>query len=375
MDGSQRAMAVLAVVIVAVSGSIVFGMWIGSDDGEEIVLGDMRVSGTLVRPGVSFDEYAGTASLTYTNGDDIVWHLRDAESTRYQRNPDGSYSIRDFDDIVCYGPVLTVSDPGRYDVQLYANGHVVRTGTLTLDGIVEKEYEWTQNVTPFRTYSYSMKFDYRFSDYLGYADDADAVRHDSDILDESRFIVTDRLEGLERALRAEYLDVRGSGALTDGQDYADYILSFVQCCILYPDMISGSGGTVHADEEGSGDLFLYGSKEYWAYPLETIQRGYGDCEDTSFLAAALFRLAGFESGVATIPGHMVAVIALDEFAPNTYWAAKLDLASMHLSSADANVFFCETTAEVSVPAGYLSHEVYLEIMNLRTIEVHGMARS
>lgn len=374
MDGPHKATTVLVVVIAAVSGSIVLGVWLGSDDGAEVILGDMTVSGTLTRPGVSFDEYAGTASLTYTNGDDVEWHLRDAESTRYQRNPDGTYSICDFDDIVCYGPILTVSDPGRYDVRLYANGHVVRTGTLTLDGIIEKEYEWTQSITPSRSYSYSMAFSYRFSDYLKYADDADAVRHDSEHLDESRFIVTDHLEGLERALREEYLEVRGSGALTDGQDYADYLLSFVQCCILYPDPISESGGA-HADKEGSGDLFLYGSKEYWAYPLETIQRGYGDCEDTSFLAAALFRLASFESGVARIPGHMVAVVSLDEFASNPYWAVKLDLASMHLTSTDVNVFFCETTAEVSVPIGYLSHEVYLEVMGLQTIEVHRTAQS
>lgn len=373
MEDYQKAMVVLVAVIAAVSGSIAAGVWLFSDDGAEVVLGDMTVSGSLAEPGVSLDEYAGTATLVYTNGDDIEWRLRDAESTAYQRNPDGSYSERDFDDMVCHGPVLKVSDPGRYDVRLYANGHIARTGTLTLDGYVEKEYEWTQVVSPGRSYTYSVNARYLFSDYLGYADDRDAVRYGSDSLDDSRYIVTDGLEDLERALRAGYADVRGSGALTDGQDYADYLLSFVQCCIAYPDTVSKTGRSVHADEDGSGDLFLYGVREYWAYPMETIQRGYGDCEDTSFLAAALFRLAGFESGVASIPYHMVAMVSLSDYATNPFWETGFVLTSKSLTASGDNVFFCETTFEHFVPAGYLTQDAYLEIMKLQHIDVEGMA--
>ena len=372
MDSAQRATAVLIAVIAAVSGALVFSAWLGSDDAE-VVLGDLRVTGPLARPGVSFDEYAGTATLTYTNGDDIEWRLRDAESTRYQKNADGSYSVRGFDDIVCYGPVLELSDPGRYDVRLYANGHIARTGTLILDGYIEKEYEWTQFISPYRSYTYSAEFRYLLSDYLRYADDPLAVRHTTDSLEDSRYIVTDCLQGLESSLKAAYLQVRGSGPLTDGQDYADYLLSFVQCCILYPDPISQDLWTIQSDDDGSGDLFLYGRSEYWAYPMETIQRGYGDCEDTCFLVAALFRLAGFESGGATIPGHMVSVVALKEFAPSPMWAKNLVLTSKQLVATGVNLFFCETTTEMFVPVGYLSQESYQEIMRLQSVKVEGVA--
>ena len=40
------------------------------------------------------------------------------------------------------------------------------------------------------------------------------------------------------------------------------------------------------------DIKQYGIQEHWALPIETLKRGTGDCEDTSFLLASLLLAAG-----------------------------------------------------------------------------------
>ena len=40
------------------------------------------------------------------------------------------------------------------------------------------------------------------------------------------------------------------------------------------------------------DIQHYGVIEYWSFPIETLKRGIGDCEDTSFLLASLLLAAG-----------------------------------------------------------------------------------
>ena len=146
-------------------------------------------------------------------------------------------------------------------------------------------------------------------------------------------------------------------AVIGGQDYADYLLSFVQCCISYPDPISSAdGGYVLDTEEGSGDMFLHGEWERWSYPLETIHTGYGDCEDTAFLAASLFSAAGYGAAIATIPNHMVTAVVLADFTPHSA-VTGLELAEKRVTSTGENLFFCETATDVAVPCGYVTKEV------------------
>ena len=368
MDRSLRIpLVILLLVIASVAGAMVYSTTGGGVD--ERTLGDLTIRGSIASDGIEADEYAGTATLTYTGSSNVEWRLKDLESTYYVER-DGVYEVRGYDDIVSEGPTLKVSDPGRYAVRMYIDGHLARSGTMVLDGDVTKTFAWKQAVSSTVVYEYSVTHTYRFSDYLDRADDPDAVRHTSDSLEDSRFAVVSDVKILQERLLAEYVSVRGTAAFTDGQDYADYLLSFVQCCIRYPDQIAkGSDGEYRLDTgEGNGDLFLYGTTEYWAYPLETIHRGYGDCEDTCFLTAALFAAAGFDSAVATIPDHMVAAVALKDFSPRKVTTGVM-LTSKTLTATGTNLFFCETTTSSFLPVGYLGTTSYSEVMKLDRVSM------
>ena len=360
-------MVILLLVVVSVAGALVYSA-VGGGVAERTV-GDLTISGSIASEGIEADEYAGTATLTYTGSSNVEWRLKDMESTYYVEQG-GVYKVRGYDDIVSEGPTLKVSDPGRYAVRMYIDGHLARSGTMVLDGDITKTFAWKQAVSSTVVYEYSVTYTYRFSDYLVRADDPTAVRHTSDSLEDSRFATVSDVKVLQERLLAEYVSVRGTAAFTDGQDYADYLLSFVQCCIQYPDAIAqgGDGEYRKSDTDGNGDLFLYGKTEYWAYPLETIHRGYGDCEDTCFLTAALFAAAGFDSAVATIPDHMVAAVALKDFSPRKV-SSGVTLTSKTLTATGTNLFFCETTTSSFLPVGYLGTTTHSEVMKLDRVSM------
>ncbi len=174
---------------------------------------------------------------------------------------------------------------------------------------------------------------------------------------------------LEEKLSAEYLRVRGSSASQTGHGYADYLLSFVQCCIRYPDPVEKRGDHWYYDaDSGVGDVFLNGTKEYWAYPMETLYLGYGDCEDVSFLACALFSAAGYKSAVITLTSHMMAAVCLDSAAPDQFLGA---YASGHavLKATGEKMYYCEATFSSAVPAGYYSRSVQEELSKITGMSV------
>ena len=91
------------------------------------------------------------------------------------------------------------------------------------------------------------------------------------------------------------------------------------------------------------DSVLYGQQEYYAFPLETIHNGGGDCEDTSILCAALYEAAGYDAGVFIIPGHAIAAVALDGFTP-----AETSVTTVSVFSFEMNgktYYGCETTLD------------------------------
>lgn len=363
----RSALIVLLVVAVAVAGSLTFSMTRPDAPVPERTVGDLTVTGSVARDGVDLDEYGGTATLTYTGGgDDVEWRVLDLDDTYLVPGAGGSYAERGYR-TVSNDRTLVVDEPGRYALRMYVDGNLARTGTMVLDGMVERTFSWTQ-VTATASYGYSVSVAYMFSDYLAYAEDG-TERSVSD-LPSSRFAVVDgTLSRLESALASEYLEVRGSAARLGGQDYADYLLSFVQCCIAYPDPVSErDGGYVYDPTGGSGDLFLEGTVERWAYPLETLHRGYGDCEDTSFLAAALFSAAGYTAAVLVLPDHMVAAVGLDEFSSKGTIPG-LEVASKAVASTGENLFFCETTLDVAIPCGYVTTDVHGDILAVDAVEV------
>ncbi len=169
------------------------------------------------------------------------------------------------------------------------------TGVVHIDGDVTESYTWT-----YEGVEYSVSVTYGYDDYLRYAYDSGASRYSTGTSGYSGMtglvVADETVTALESALREAYLGAYGDGAAVDGQDYADFILAFVQLCFSYLD-----------------DSALYGTEEYWAYPLETLYHGGGDCEDTAVLCAALYLAAGYETGVFVIPGHAVVAVALAEY--------------------------------------------------------------
>jgi hypothetical protein len=88
---------------------------------------------------------------------------------------------------------------------------------------------------------------------------------------------------------------------------ANFVLGYVQNCYGYPPFT----GKVNADE------FLYGSMEYFAYPLETIFLGQGDCEDTSILVDAILHVLGYDTALLILPEHAMAGVALSGYSPDS----------------------------------------------------------
>lgn len=72
--------------------------------------------------------------------------------------------------------------------------------------------------------------------------------------------------------------------------------------------------TYALDNESSGTL------EYWSFPVETLFKGMGDCEDTTLLLASLYRYFGYECAILlffptnpNIAGHAAVALALDDW--------------------------------------------------------------
>lgn len=82
-------------------------------------------------------------------------------------------------------------------------------------------------------------------------------------------------------------------------DTANFILRFVQDHYLKDD-----------------DATPY--DEYPKFPVETIAEGWGDCEDSAILYAALMRAAGYDVILLTLPNHMAVGVALSNPIPGIY---------------------------------------------------------
>ena len=101
---------------------------------------------------------------------------------------------------------------------------------------------------------------------------------------------------------------------------------------------------------------LYGRSEYWAYPLETLYNGGGDCEDTTFLCAALYEAAGYGAGVFMVPGHAFAAVSLDTYTDSMMWGQSAGFHIFTYDEGGRTYYGCETTLDVPVPAGVISRD-------------------
>lgn len=106
-------------------------------------------------------------------------------------------------------------------------------------------------------------------------------------------------------------------------DYANYVLHFV-----------GKMEYITDKESTKGMLYpgFEGFDEYYKFPAETLYDMGGDCEDYSILYAALMRASGYDTGVVTLPGHAMAIIALD-----------MDIDGVKFEANGKMYYYCETT--------------------------------
>lgn len=212
------------------------------------------------------------------------------------------------------------------------------TVSFDIGGTITETYSWKHggsDLSATATYGYD-----EYSKYAG-TNGASLVTRSGNGTGEYSLVpgfivVDDTVKELESSLRAQYAL---TGGVPEGQGYAEFILAFVQECFGYV-----------------LDIQQYSQEEYYAFPIETIYNGGGDCEDTSILCAALFEAAGYEAGVFLIPGHAIAAVSIDTYeagAVSEEYAAKVAVFSMQ---SDGKTFYgCETTLDTdSYGVGYVS---------------------
>ena len=352
----KGAVALVAVLVIVAALAVVWTM--GSDDIQvptddpdaEIALGEVTLRGGMAAEDIVMTSGTGGVTLEYSGDGTPTWLWRDSCAPVFTQ-VNGLYGENPFQS--SGSDTVTFTEPGKYEVTLQVDGVTFHTGYVIVDGEVDRTWTWSRSVGT-STATYTVDWSFQFSDYLGYRED-DAYRASNEESD-ARFVVVDEdILSLEQALSDAYAAVHGYEPVEGSQDYADYLLSFVQVCFSYPPMIAEIQDGVYTESSaGSPDTYLYGAVEYWAYPMETLYMGSGDCEDTSFLACALFSAAGYESALATPPNHMMALVAVDgyqlQYAFEFY---NFGMDSWHFTTSDGKVyFFCETTYNEAVPVGY-----------------------
>ncbi len=197
----------------------------------------------------------------------------------------------------------------------------------TLD--IEAYYSWTYDGS-----TYEMTVDVDYADYYDshattYSEmQARAVTVWSTVTD---FVVVDEeVQSIADQLAELYAQAYGSTALD--QSFANFTLAFVQICYTY-----------------YYDISLYGQEEYYAYPIETIFNGGGDCEDTSILCAAIFTAEGYQAAVGILPGHAIAGVALDSYTAPAYSQLNYEVLSQKVYGV--TYYACETTYDTYKAVG------------------------
>lgn len=117
---------------------------------------------------------------------------------------------------------------------------------------------------------------------------------------EEYIVIGDTVRDLEALLSDLFPSGYGAADNTN-PNYATFLINFCQ----------SQGTTGKENMKYLTDLSTHGTDEYWNYPVETLDLMGGDCEDTSILTAALLRAAGFDSGIALLPGHAMAIIGTE----------------------------------------------------------------
>ena len=214
----------------------------------------------------------------------------------------GSFTVRSVG-------VYTITYSGKASDGTPVHG---RYGILAAGGY---SFSWT-----YGSQRYTVELTIGADDYLSYRDNGTSRSQGND--DHMRQFVTSA-DPYIVSLAHQFETL---GASMDDRQRADLVLSYVQN-IPY-----------------AYDTDTDGREEYWSYPLETILRGCGDCEDTSILYCAIVKAMGYDTALMTAYASSV---------PRTSGASNHCVSLVAVSGSDGDATytiggkvysFCETTA-------------------------------
>ncbi len=335
---------------------------VGEVQGSEFAGGMIIITSEVVdgKSGYSF-KFNGVGSCT--------WYLFCNEEPVYNMTAEGNLVKRDY---VKVGTGKTISVP---ESTLHVGSHKIKAVTeqrvyqdeIVVDGKVTTTYRWPF-IGPGGTSVYNtIRIEYKFTDVYYYSHSVDSIasspgRHEyTRIADYAVIDKTGVIDKLVMALGSEYLRHYNP---PDSDWYINYILSFIQLCMKYPICSK------------QPDLYLYGSIDYFAYPLQTLYMGTGDCEDTSILCATLFKAAGFESAVTLvyadssgnrIIGHSTAAVGVTKLVANVnVTLGDFAVAQMQGTGSKSGItyYLCETTISQQLAVGYIEKRYLDEIRSL-----------
>lgn len=309
----------------------------------------------------SGDFTTGNLSIIFDDTDKMVVTLSDSVASSYQyfywtfKDIHHTFQTPSYFTFNTYeGKTLAKSEPtliwntptaGEYEIKVSCydlNGnHSYYSGNVLYDDYVIEHYFWT-----YEQQNYSMDIRYMFSEYLNYTPSfqaLDELRFGNDYSRMADFcIINDTVNDIANGLKTLYYKSYGTDVSLSDQNFADFLLAFVNLCYTYP------------LNSGMPDYYEYGQVEYWAYPMETIYHNMGDCEDTAILCASLFKACGFDSAVVIMPGHAISAVALDSFTGSDV-IYSYRVAPFYQTLNGKTYYGCETTlVDNSYGVGYIS---------------------
>lgn len=226
-----------------------------------------------------------------------------------------------------------------YNANKTGYGVPTYTGNYKCIGKLDRNYTWT-----YKGNDYNLSTTFEYNEFKKYKDDS-YVQRNASISEYSIFndymVVNDTVTDISSKLAGEYKRIKGANADLTGQDYAEFILAYVQICFGYP---PNDGLT-------SGDKMMYGVDDYFAYPMETIYYGVGDCEDTSILAAVLYKASGYKSAIGLLPGHAVVGVSIENYVTSGTIPSNMTVYTKTVG--DEKYYAGETTADNYIQLGLL----------------------
>ena len=303
--------------------------------------------------GVAVDWEAGTVSMEGAG----TWYVLDLTAP-YGTATDGGLEVAGWEtmhgDTIRLGPGIYTLRTGDLEFDVVMDGEIRREATwqYDLDGAVHA-VTVAYGIDPHDLYAeYLVAEAYNGENSAGGED----TRRFSDL--PGLAMGSDTVDSLVDSLASEFSRIGGDAG--DRQALADFLASFPQLAIEYPDRVY-EGGSIAGE-----DMEIYGADEYWATPLQTLAMMKGDCEDTAVLLVAMYASAGYDAAVGGTNGHVFAGVAilgfeevpadrLDDLGYGYFrLAASVPVEGTCEGETASTVFYAAETTRDQVPVGYMS---------------------